>query len=38
MTLAGAKIVYQIREVIARLIVRIEGEEPIGERAQRHCL
>lgn len=36
MTLTGAKIAYQIREVMARLIVRIEGQEPIGEAAQRH--
>jgi hypothetical protein len=32
MTFAGAKIADQIREVMARLIVRIEGQEPIGER------
>jgi hypothetical protein len=36
MTFAGAKIADQIREVMARLIVRIEGQEPIGEGAQRH--
>jgi hypothetical protein len=30
------RVADQKREGIARLIVRMEGLEPIGERAQRH--